>query len=227
MSKKKSKSSSAPQPPAFTPSAIYIGGRMVGQTYLDNGVVKTQYFESPEEIERRRISEQRVNQILPTLGQTAPEIGARYDQMRDDYIAQQTGMFDNEYNKTMKNLREDIGARFGTLKATPYFDKLEDLQKNVRNPAMLEIQRSGSMYRKDLDDQEQARKLNELSALGYSLNSQQQNFLSGLSAPQSLSGLFNQFNQNTYSQRLAQFNNDITRRQNATTGLLGSIARFF
>jgi hypothetical protein len=227
MSRKKSKSSSAPQPPAFTPSDVLIGNRVVGRTYMDGGTIKTQYFESPEEIERRRISEQRVNQLLPTLGQTAPEMGQRYDQMRDDYIAQQTGMFDTEYNKSMKNLREDIGARFGTLKATPYFDKLEDLQKNVRNPAMLEIQRSGSIYRKDLDDQEQAKKLNELSALGYSLNGQQQQFMQGLGSPLSAASLYNQFAQNSYSQRLSQFNNDLQRRQSATNGLLGSIARFF
>jgi hypothetical protein len=224
MGKKKKSNDSAPAAPAFTPSQVMIGNRVVGQTYMGpDGNIVTQYFESPEEIERRRISDQKINQILPTLGQTAPELGQRYDTMMNDYVSQQTDLFNRDYDKSLRGLREDIGSRFGTLKATPYFDKLQDLEKNVKAPAMLEIQRQGSMYRKDLDDQEQGRKLTELGALGYQLNTAQQNFLSGLQSPLTTATLMNNFNQNRYSQQLQGYNQELARRQNSTNRLLSFI----
>lgn len=221
MSKKKKSSGSAPKPPKFSPSAVMYGDQLVGQTYKDKklGIV-TKYSPTPEEQARKSMADAQINAILPTLGQTAPEIGQRFDQMRDDYIGQQTDIFNREYDKTLRDLREDIGSRFGTLKATPYFDRLQSLERDIRIPAYLDIQRAGSLYRTDLDNQEQARKLNELSALGQSLTGAQQTFLNNIQAPLSSSQLMNNFNQNQYQQQLAQYQQDQARRASTTNSFL-------
>lgn len=225
MSRKKKKSSE-PQAPSFTPSEIRYGDQVMGRTYMDpSGQIVSQYFADPAEIERKRVANERINQILPTLGQTAPEIGQRYDQMRDDYIGQQTDLFNTEYDKSLKGLREDVVSRFGTTKGSPYYDRLTKLEKDVKAPAYLDIQRTGSMMRKDLDSQEQQRKLQELSALGYTLSADQQAFLSNLQAPVQSSQLGNNFQQQNYLNRLNSFNSGLARNQNATNSFLGFLGR--
>lgn len=225
MSKKKKSKSSAPAAPSFTPSEIRYGDQVVGRTYMDNGQIVNQYFADPAEQERKKVANERINQILPTLGQTAPEIGQRYDQMRDDYIGQQTDLFNKEYDKTLKGLREDVVSRFGTTNATPYYDKMTELERDVRAPAYLDIQRTGSLMRKDLDTQEQQRKLQELSALGYTLSADQQAFLSGLNAPIQAGQYANNFNQQNYLNRLNAYNQQQQQRANATNSFLGFLGR--
>lgn len=207
MGGKKESKPKAPPAPSFTPSTIKYGDQVVGKTYKDKNLgVVTQYMPDPAEVERKAIANQRINQILPTLGQTAPEIGQRYDQMMNDYVGQQTDLFNKEYDKAFKGIREDVTSRFGTTNSSQYYDKLGKLEQDVRTPAYLDIQRTGSMMRRDLDSQEQSRKLQELSALGYNLSADQQAFLSGIQSPVQTGQYYNNFNLQNYKNQMDQYN---------------------
>jgi hypothetical protein len=199
----------------FSPSALFYGGRMMGRTYQDPkyGFV-AKYNPSKAERRQQALTQSRINALLPTLGQTAPQVGQRFDRMRDDYIGQQTDMFSKEYKKTLDGLREDIGSRFGTLKNSTYFDKLGRLQEDVYNPAILDIQRTGSLMRRDLDSQEQQRKMQELGALMGVFGQGQSNYMNQLNMPLQGSQLLNQWNLNQMQQQAQQ-------KQNATNSFLG------
>lgn len=215
-----------PKEPSFSPSATFYGDTMQSQTYKDPklGLV-TKYLPSAGEKERQQYAEEGINRILPTLGATAPEMGQRFDQMRNDYEAQQTDRFSREWDKTMRNLREDTASRFGTLKATPYFDKMNSMFQDVYNPAILDIQRTGSIMRSDLDAQEQNRKLQELGAYSAVMGGDNQNLLQNLQVPLQSSQMMNQFNQNQYTQQLQAYQNQQAQRNAATNNFLGFLGR--
>lgn len=231
--KKKSSSSgdkknSAPKVPAFQPSEIRYGDNVVGKTFKDaNGSIVTQFLPSPEESAREKMVQTRINEILPTLGQTAPELRAMYDEMGNTFINQQTEAFNREYEPIMRNMREDMFSRFGTGKSTPYLDKIQEMETNIRTPALRDIVQRGVLMKQDLGDQDQARKLRELSALGYNLSADQQDFLNMLAQGQNAASLGNQFNLNQYLYKAQQFNNDRAFRQQNTMGLLNAMGGFF
>lgn len=200
------KSSKAPSAPKFQSSKIYEGDRLVGETYKDKklGVI-TKYYDDPEETIRKQQAQEGINRILPTLGQTAPEMSAQYDQIAQSYTDQQTDAFNKIYNPQLKSLREDIGSRFGTLQNSQYFDALNDLEKNVRTPALLDIARSAQQQKTNLYNNQEAQKLQQLQALGYVLNNDQAAFLAGLQNPQQSSNSANSFNLQNYAQQLQNY----------------------
>jgi len=229
MGGKKKEKSKAPAAPAFQASKIYNGDQLVGETYKDpvQGII-TKYYEDPAEAERKKQAQSQINSILPTLGQTAPEMSAQYDQIANAYQDQATQAFDRLYNPRLKDLREDIGSRFGTLKATPYFDTLNDLETNVRTPALLDIANTAQQQKQSMYNNQEAQKLQRLQALGYLLNSDQTAFLQNVQAPQNSSIAGNNFNQSNYLQQLQQYN--LNRQQqsqgnNALLGLVGGLIR--
>lgn len=229
MSKKKSSSSAKkPATPQFSGSKIYYGDNLVGETLKQGNDIITRYFPDPAEMERQKIADARINQLLPTLGQTAPELAAQYDQASNDWRNQQTDKFTQEYNKTMRGLREDTGRRFGTLKSSTYFDRMEDVTKNVWNPGILDINRNASIMRQDLSDQDQARKLRELSALGGTLSAGDQEFLGKLQPAYQGSQMGNNYNNNLYNAQMQQYQLGLQQQAQQPKGgfmsnLLGSL----
>lgn len=202
----KKKTPAPPPAPTFTPSHVYQGDRRVSSTYLDNtGAIRTEYYEDPAEIERRNIVNPQINSILASLGVQAPEQVKQFDKMRDDYAGLQLDAFNKEYDRTFRGLQEDTAQRFGTLNATSFFDALKRLEQDVKTPAIRQINQQASVYRTDLANQAEAQKLNRLSALGYTLNQDQQRFIQNLGTSASPSQSINAFNQNNYSQQLQNF----------------------
>lgn len=203
------------KPKSITPqgSATYIGNQMTSNTVYNpaTGQMETHYYESPEEQARKTAVQGRINSIIPTLGQTAPEMSAQWDSMAKAYEDQNVDAFNRMYDPTLRNLREDVASRFGTTKASDYYDRLNDLEKNVKTPALLDIARSATQMKSGLYDQQEANKLKELQSLGYFLNNDQQNFLSNLTNTQNSANSLNQFNLSKYSQDLQQYNADLNR----------------
>lgn len=203
MSKKKP---SAPKAPSFQNSAVFNGNDLVSSTYQDPtyGIV-TKYNSTPEQQQAKAAAQSRINSILPTLGQTSPEMSKQYDDIAKAYTDQSTAAFDRIYQPSLRNLREDIGSRFGTLQATPYFDQLGELEKNVRVPAMVDIANTATQKKQDLYNTAQNQKLQELQGLGYVLNADQQQFLNGLNSSNTNSNAGNQFNLANYQNALQQY----------------------
>lgn len=225
MSKKKS--TPAPQAPAFQNSSVFNGNDLVSQTYQDPtyGIV-TKYNSSPEQQASKAAAQSQINQILPTLGQTSPEMSAQYDSIANAYSDNAKASFDRIYDPSLRNLREDAGARFGTTQATPYYDQLTNLETNVKAPAYAQIANDATMQKQNLYNQGQSQKLQELQGLGYVLSGDQQNFLNGLSSSNANSASGNQFNLANYQSQLQnyQFNQNMAL-QNSQLGAqyLGAI----
>lgn len=205
MSKKKT--SSAPKAPAFQNSSVFNGDQLVSQTYQDPtyGIV-TKYVASPEQQASKAAAQSRINAILPTLGQTSPEMSAQYDSIANAYSDNAKAAFDRIYDPSLRNLREDAGARFGTTQATPYYDQLNNLETNVKAPAYAQIANDATMQKQNLYNNAQSQKLQELQSLGYVLSGDQQNFLNGLSSSQTNSNNGNSFNLQNYQNALNAYN---------------------
>lgn len=204
MSKKKP--APAPKSPAFQNSSVFNGDDLVSQTYQDPtyGIV-TKYNSSPEQQAAKAAAQARINALLPTLGQSSPEMSAQYDQMANAYSDNAKASFDRIYDPSLRNLREDAGARFGTTQATPYYDQLTSLEKNVKAPAYAQIANDATQQKQNLYNNAQSQKLQELQSLGYVLSGDQQNFLNGLSSSQTNSNNGNSFNLTNYQNALQNY----------------------
>lgn len=207
MSKKKQSSGKAPPAPSFQNSANFLGDQLVSRTYMDPQYgVTTKYTPDQVQLDSQKQAQARINQILPTLGQTSPEMAKEYDNMANSYADQATAAFNREYEPAQRNLREDYASRFGTLQATPYLDAQADMENRVRVPALLDIANTAVQKKQDLYNTAQQQKLNELQGLGYVLNGDQTAFLQNLQNPQQVSANTNTFNLGKYQQQLAQLN---------------------
>ena len=215
------KSSKKPQAPEFQESETKYGNQTIGRTYRDNGRIVQQYYASPEEIQRQQIANQKINEILPTLGQTGSELSAQYNQMQQAYTDNALQQFNNMYDPALRNMREDVASRFGTLAATPFLDQYKEMEKNIRQPALTQIVNQGIQLKQDLYNQNESRKLQELQALGYNLNADQQLFLNSLNSSLAGSNSANQFNLTNYKTQLDQYNKD----RSYNSGIFGNIGQ--
>lgn len=217
-------SSSPPAPPPFQPSTIMYGNQVVGQTYKDaNGNVVNAYYPTPAQQQNQQMAQDKINQILPTLDESNPALAKQWAAQANSYADQATAQFNREYDPTMRNLREDAASRFGTLQQTPYFDRMQQLETQVKMPAYEDIARQATLLQQDLANQDQGRKLQELQALGYNLSQDQQNFLNNLQAPLSTANSANAVSQNNYLAGLQSWQAQNQMGQNATNAALGAL----
>ena len=226
---KNDKKEEAPKTPGFAPSSIMYGDQVVGKTYKDKktGQVITQYMPTAEEQQQKALAQQGINKILPTLGTSSEDMMKEWDNIANSYIGETTANYDRAYQPFLRQQREDYASRFGGLNNTPYVDALTNAETQMRQPAMMSIGNQATLMKKDLYNQEESRKLNELQALGYTLNGSQQNFLNGLTTPLNASNMANNFNQSNYMQQLQQFNTNAQRAQQSQNSILGFLGGMF
>jgi hypothetical protein len=208
--------SKEPQAPAFSSSEIRYGNKVVGKTYQDpyTGSIISKYYPDPAEEERRALIQQKINQIAPTLGVTAPELAAQYNQTEQAYVDDATSKFLDQYNPTLRDLREDIASRFGTLATSQFVDNLNNLEK-VKASAFSDIINQGKMLKYGLAEQEEARKLSALQSLMGLMGSDQSNFMSGMSAPQDTAGMLNGLLNNQWTTMLNDYRQNMAMKQAA------------
>lgn len=211
------KSFNPSQTPSFQNSASMYGDQLTGRTYKDPklGIV-SQYLPSQAEQQTRTAAQAGINNLIPSLGQTDPQMANEYDSMANAYADNEKAQFDRMYDPSLRNLREDIGSRFGTTQASPYYDQLNQLETNVRMPALLQIANDAAGMKQTLYNNAQNQKLAQLQGLGYVLNGNQQNFLNNLQNPQQSSNAGNAFNLSNYQNLLNQyqFNQGLQANQN-------------
>lgn len=194
-----SKKTSAPQPKKFKGSEIRRGNDIVGKTYqTKGGTTINKYFETPAERQTRQYAEGRLAQIGPMLGGSVDPTSP-YGLQRQNYVDRTQSAFDREYNKTLDKLRENTTSRFGTTQNSFYTDSMRDLERDVRSPAYLEIQRGADDYVR----QNQIQEINALMAL---LGRSDQVYAGGLGAANNAATLGNNFNMSRYQQQLASYN---------------------
>ncbi|OGI18954.1 MAG: hypothetical protein A2287_07155 [Candidatus Melainabacteria bacterium RIFOXYA12_FULL_32_12] len=207
----------APEPPQFSPSEIRYGNNVVGRTYQDpTGAIISQYFPDPLEAERRTLLQQKLNSIAPSLGLTAPELAQQYNQTEAAYVDDAKTKFLDQYNPTLRDLREDIASRFGTLNSSQFLNGLTDLEK-TKASAFADIVNQGKMLKYDLVNQDETRKLNAMQALSGLLNGDVANFMNGVQAPQSSANLINGLSNNQWVNMLNDYRQSIANNKNTRT----------
>lgn len=176
-----------PSPPQWQPSETYKGNQLISSSKKVGGNITNTFFPTPEEEAVYNAAYGGLQSVLGSLGKTAPGLLADYEKVADDYVTSASDAFNKQFDLLTDKTREDYGKRFGTLQATPYIDKLEEMFTNVQTPALQEIVKQGNLLKNDLVNQNEAKKLNELQAYGYLLNNDQANFLNSLGAATSAS----------------------------------------
>jgi len=216
----------APTTPTFQPSQVMNGDTVVSKTYQDpaTGAIITQYLPDPAEQARNQQVQQQLNQVVSTLGQTGSEMSTQFDQTKQAFINSASKSFQEQYDPALRNLREDIASRFGTLNSSQFVSGLNDLEKNRAN-ALAEIASTGETVKADLVNQEESRKLNQIQALGGVLSADQSTFLSSTQASLSASEALNDFLNGQWMQQLKAYTSDLASKRQLTASLVNSGVR--
>lgn len=204
----------------FKSASIYYGGTPVSTIKNKNGNMVVKYKPTTYQKATKNYGEKQSYNLLKSLGGTAPELAAQYDSMVNDYVGGQTDAFNKEYQKSYRGLQEDMTSRFGTLNATPFYDKLLQMEQDVKAPAYIDINRQGNLMRTELGNQDMQRKLTELGALGAATGTDYANFLNSVNPALSSAQLGANIGQNNYAQMLQLANSQAQASQNKTNSFL-------
>lgn len=218
---------SAPPPaPAFQPSEVRNGDTIVSKTYQDpsTGAIVTQYLPDPAEQASKQQAQLKLNDVMSTLGKTAPELSAQFDQTKQAFINNATQSFQEQYEPALKSLREDIAARFGTLNSSQFISGLNGLEAN-RVKALADIATKGETVKSDLVNQDESRKLGEMQALGGVLSNAQTNFLNDTKASLTASQALNDFLNGQWMQQLRAYTSEQNSKRQMLTSMVNSGVR--
>jgi len=213
-------SQSAPSAPSYKSSVVKDGTNTVSTTYQDptTGSIVTQYIPDAAQAAGQSEAEQGINQIIPTLGQTSPEMAKEYDQAAQAYSDAAMQQFNNSYVPQLTNLRENIASRFGTLNSSQFLSGLNSLQQTQAN-ALAGIAEKAQTIKSQLATQTENNQINAMHALGGVLSADQtalnDNAKTSLNASQSL----NDFLNSQWMKQLSAY----TSSQNSQRQLLGTM----
>jgi len=213
----------APAPPAFTPTETRYGDTVIAKTSIDpvTGNFVNQYIPDPAEVQQKALAQQKINDIMSTIGQTPAEMAAQYDSTANSFVNSADNTFMQQYNPTVQALKEDVASRFGTLNSSQFINDLNVMDKN-KALAFADISNKAQMLKGDLVNRSEANKLNQIQALGGVLNDNQSNFLGNLQAPLSASNLYNDFQNSQYMAQLNDFRQNVDNRRALMSSLMNS-----
>ncbi len=218
---------SAPPAPTFQPSMVMNGDTVVSKTYQDgSGAIVTQYLPDPAEEARKQQTQLKLNDVVSTLGKTAPEMSAQFDQTKQAFIQSASKNFQEQYDPALQSLRENIAARFGTLNSSQFISELNALEKN-RASALSDIASTAESVKADLVNQEEARKLNEIQALGGILSDAQNSMLKSNQASLSASQALNDFLNGQWMQQLRAYTSDLNNKRQMMASMYSTTAKIF
>jgi len=210
----------APAPPTFNSSEVRFGDTVVSKTFLDpaTGSVVNQYVADPAETLRKQQAELKLNSVMSTLGKTAPELSAQFDQTKQAFINNATQSFQETYDPALRSLKEDIASRFGTLNSSEFLSGLDNLERN-KAKAYADIANKAESVKADLVNQDETRKLNEIQALGGVLSDSQDAMLSGTKALLTAAESLNDFMSGQWMQQLKAYTSDQTSKRRMITSM--------
>jgi len=208
-----------PPAPSYQPSVVKYGDTVVSQTYQEpSGAIVTQYIPNPTEEAAKQQAQAKINNVISTLGKTAPELSAQFDQTKEAFVNNATKSFQQQYDPALKSLREDIAARFGTLNSSQFVSGLNSLENN-RASAFADIASKAEIVMNDLVNQEETRKLNELSSLGGVLSEAQSAFLNNTKTALNASEALNDFLGGQWMQQLRAYTSDLNSKRQMISSL--------
>jgi len=214
----------APPAPTYQPSVVQYGDTVVSKTYQDpSGAIVTQYIPDPAEEAGKQKAQLKINEVMSSLGTTGAELSGQFDQTKNAFINSASKSFQEQYDPALRSLQEDIAARFGTLNSSQFISGLNSLEKNRAN-ALADIASTGESVKADLVNQNEARKLNEIAALGGVLSAEQSNFLNTAKTSISASDSLNDFLNGQWMQQLRAYTSDLTSKRQMIASIVGSIA---
>ena len=216
----------APPPPVFKPSEVRYGNTVVSKTYLDpaSGSIINEYIPDPAEEQRKQQAQLKLNDVMSTLGKTAPEMVAQFDQTEQAFVQDAQQKFQDTYDPALRSLREDIASRFGTLNSSQFIGGLNDLEKNRTN-ALADIVTKGKMIKSDLVNQEESRKLNEMQALGGVLSDTQSSLLNTTKAAMDASEALNDFMNGQWIQQLRAYTAEQNSKRQMRAAMYNGMTR--
>jgi len=213
----------SPQPPAFSSSEVKYGDTVISKTYLDpsTGSVVTQYLADPAEQQRKQEAEQKINQVISSLGTTAPDLSTQFNQTKEAFINSATQSFDETFEPALRSLKEDIASRFGTLNSSEFLSGLDNLEHN-RAKALTDIAYKAENVKADLVNQDEARKLSQIEALGGVLSDNQSAAVSAAKTSLSASDSLNDFLNSQWMQNLRSYTSEENSKRRLFSSLYNS-----
>lgn len=216
-------SESAPPAPSYSPSEVRYGDTVVSRTYLDpnTGTIVNQYLADPAEQAAKQQAQLKINEIVSTLGKTAPEMADQFNQSAKAFSDSAQEQFQEAYEPALRSLREDIASRFGTLNTSQFINGLDSLEKN-RADALSDISMKAQIMKSDLVNDEEARKISEIQALGGVISDSQSSMLNTTKASLTAAEALNDFISGQWMQQLKSYTSDLSNKRKLTGSLLNN-----
>lgn len=205
--------------PKFSSSEIRYGDTVIGKTYQDpaTGAVVTQYIPDETEVQRKKLLQDQINTLSSSIGTTASELATQFNSTENAFISDATQKFLDQYNPTVRSLREDVSSRFGTLNSSEFLDGLKGLE-STKASALVDIINRGKLIKSDLVNQDESRKLNQLQALSAALGNDTSSFQNTASISLDTSNALNDF---LSSQWVTQLKDLRSQQASKKKGLFG------
>lgn len=200
---------SKPVAPSISVGEFKIGDKTVSKTYYDSAknTYVNQYIPDEEELNFQGSIKQKLSSLLSSLGFTSNEQKNELDSIEQAYINDGTTQFMKQYEPQLKNLRENIASRFGSLNSSDFADRLSNLE-NARASALSDIINKAQLYKNDIYNSKEKNKIDGINTLSGLMNSDTNQILAGISASMKASDYVNQLLQKNYQDQLSQWESD-------------------
>lgn len=200
----------------FVPTAVVSNGQTLAKQYKQNGTVFTDISLPQESVERKNKLQNLLNEYENSINTFSPELDAQFESIASARKNSALRNFENLYEPSARNAREDYFSRLGTLDSTAYLDRYNALEK-TRAQAYADIANDYEANLEELKNNELSRRYNYLNYLQNGLNSINNQNNAYLSAVNNLSSSYT----NSYNNYL----NSLYGAQSANSGggLFGNV----
>lgn len=192
-------------------SVVSINGKSLVETSIDGGNIYSSFSLNPEQEFAYNYAQKSFSENLPSVNVFSNDTINNLNKQVDAYTQRGLNTINSTYTPFIKNLENNVAARFGNLDNSIFLDNLNNIESN-RAEAMTAFAQDVEAKRSELVDGELENRYNYLSFLSDYQNQVFDNLLSA--SNYSLSALSEN---NSYQNNLNNYLNKTTSKSAAST----------
>ena len=154
----------------FVPTQVVANGQTLAKQYQKDGSVITDISLPEESIERKNKLQNLLNESENSINIFSPDVESQFNSIATARKNSALKNFENLYEPSARNAREDYFSRLGTLDSTAYLDRYNALER-TKAQAYADIANDYEANLDELRNNELSRRYNYLNYLQNGLNS--------------------------------------------------------
>ena len=154
----------------FVPTQVVANGQTLAKQYKKDGSVITDISLPQDSVESKNKLQKLLSEYENSINTFSPDLEAQIDSIATAKKNAALKNFENLYEPSARNAREDYYARLGTLDSTAYLDRYNALEK-TKAQAYADIANDYEANLEELKNNELSRRYNYLNYLQNGLDS--------------------------------------------------------